>query len=170
MVGTITEEESSRELGHNLGALTVRQAVRVVLLDQDDKVAIIYASKHGYYKIPGGGVDLSESWEDAARREVTEEAGCDCEIIDKLETIQTEIPVWGILDISHGFLARVSGKKTSPNYEPWEVERGFQLIWFDSLNKATEHISKNVASEPGMQVLQTRDLTFLKLAKHKLES
>ncbi len=35
-----------------------RQAVRVVLLDSNRQVAIINVQKFGYYKIPGGGIDV----------------------------------------------------------------------------------------------------------------
>ena len=37
-----------------------RHAVRVVLLDDIGQVAVIYVNKHGYYKIPGGGVETGE--------------------------------------------------------------------------------------------------------------
>lgn len=144
-------------------------STRTVLFDADDKVAIINVAKHGYYKIPGGGVEENEPIEDAARREVKEEAGCDCELVTELGRLETPVPVWGMLDISDGYIARVVGEKSSPSYEDWENERGFRIEWFDSLDIAIETIANNVVSEPGMDCLQERDLTFLRLAKEKLE-
>ena len=148
--------------------LKPKRATRTVLLDQDGKVAIINVTKHGYYKIPGGGVEDGEEIEPAAQREVMEEAGCNCDIIEKLGRIETEIPVWGMLDISEGFVAKVLGEKSQPKYESWESERGFQVEWFEGLDVAIETIEKNIVKESGMDVLQARDLAFLKLAREKL--
>lgn len=145
--------------------LKPKYATRTVLLDQDGKVAIINVTKHGYYKIPGGGVEAGEDFEMAARREVMEEAGCDCRIIGELGRMETPVAVWEMLDISDGFIASVVGEKLQPQYEDWESERGFKIEWFDNLDSAIATIEKNVVTEPGMDCLQARDLAFLKLAK-----
>lgn len=105
---------------------------------------------------------------DAARREVFEEAGCDSVITDRLGRLETAVPIWGVLDVSDGFIAKVVGEKSLPRYEDWENERGFQLEWFDSLDVAIMTIENNIVKEPGMDVLQQRDLVFLKLARQKL--
>lgn len=149
--------------------LKPRNATRTVVFDKDGKVAIINVEKHGYYKIPGGGIEEGEDLDDAALREAKEETGCDCVIIDKIGQIETEIPAWEMLDISDGFIAVVSGEKNSPEYEDWEKERGFKVEWFDDINSAIKTISQNVATEPEASTLQKRDLTFLKLAKEKLD-
>ena len=120
--------------------LKPKYATRTVLLDQDGRVAIINVTKHGYYKIPGGGVEEREEIRAAARREVLEEAGCDCAIVERLGQLETEVPVWGMLDISEGFIARVVGEKMQPKYEDWENERGFRIEWFNDLDSAIETI------------------------------
>lgn len=148
--------------------LKPKYATRTVLLDENGKVAIINVTKHGYYKIPGGGIEEQEEIEVAARREVMEEAGCDCRIVADLGRIESEIPVWGLYDISEGFIAHVVGEKMQPKYEDWENERGFRIEWYDDLDAAIARIEQNVVSEPGMDVLQERDLAFLKRAREKL--
>ena len=58
-----------------------RKAARVVLLDRDGRVLLLRASdpadprKGWWWEIPGGGIELGESSEDAARRELLEETG-----------------------------------------------------------------------------------------------
>lgn len=149
-------------------ALKEKYATRTVLLDSNGKVAIINVKNHGYYKIPGGGVEANEEVHAAAKREVAEEAGCNCEIIASLGRLPTKIPVWGMLDISDGFIAKVIGKKSKPTYEAWEAERGFTLEWFDNLDSAIKTIEQHKAREPGMDSLQQRDLSFLRIAKNTL--
>lgn len=58
-----------------------RQAARVVLLDRDGRVLLLRASdpadpgKPPWWELPGGGVEAAESSEQAACRELREEAG-----------------------------------------------------------------------------------------------
>ena len=149
--------------------LKPKYATMTVLLDENDKVAVIEVTKHGYYKIPGGGIEENEIIEDAAKREVREEAGCNCELVARLGTLETPVPVWDMLDISDGYIAKVIGEKATPEYEDWEKERGFKVVWFDSLDDAINIIEDNAVTEPGMDCLQERDLSFLKLARDKLK-
>lgn len=39
--------------------LKPKHATRTVLFDEDDKVEVINVTKHGYYKIPGGGLRIT---------------------------------------------------------------------------------------------------------------
>lgn len=146
-------------------ALRPKFATRTVLFDEDGRVAVINVKRHGYYKIPGGGIEEGEDIKDAATREVKEESGCECTITEELGRIETEVPVWQMLDISDGFIATVQGEKSQPTYEDWEKERGFELEWFQDLDTAISVIEGNIVNEPGMEALQNRDLAFLKLAR-----
>ncbi|HYB74598.1 MAG TPA: NUDIX hydrolase [Candidatus Sulfotelmatobacter sp.] len=46
------------------------------------------APSRGKWSVPGGAVDVGESLEDAARREIREECGIEVELTDTLEVIQ----------------------------------------------------------------------------------
>ena len=54
----------------------------VVLFNSEGKVLLEKRSDDGYYDFPGGSIDLKETAEDAAKRELKEETGL---IADKLE-------------------------------------------------------------------------------------
>ena len=54
----------------------------VILFNDQGEVLLEERADDGYYDFPGGGIDLKESAEDAARRELKEETGL---IADELE-------------------------------------------------------------------------------------
>lgn len=52
-----------------------RSAVRVVAFNSAGEVAVVYAARDNYYKLPGGGTDPDEEHETAVHREMKEEMG-----------------------------------------------------------------------------------------------
>ncbi len=148
--------------------LKVKYATRTVLLDDVGRVAIIHVGKFDYYKVPGGGIEAGEGLREAARREVREEAGCDCEIVAELGRVETDILGWNLHDVSDGFVARVVGEKQEPHYDDFELERGFSVEWHESLREAIALIENNRVSDADAARLQARDLAFLKLVAKKL--
>ena len=72
--------------------LRLRQAVRALVLDEDDHVLLVHFHwegldlADGFWACPGGGVDHGESPEVALRRELAEELG--------LESPDIKGPVW----------------------------------------------------------------------------
>ena len=147
-----------------------RLATRTVLLDREGRVAILKVDKFDYYKIPGGGVEEDEDILVAARREVLEEAGCECKIVEQLGEMVTDIPDWGMRDVSRGFVAQVMGEKSVPNFDDFERERGFSLAWVESLKTAIELLAKHEPRDTSARQLQERDLEFLKRASVALSS
>ena len=64
-----------------------RGAARAVLLDDKGQVYLLNVSKHGYHKLPGGGIDEGEDIKQALERELMEEVGCKAEIVAELGTV-----------------------------------------------------------------------------------
>lgn len=144
--------------------MKTKNAARVVLLDDEGKVAIMNVGDSEYYKIPGGGVEEGEGVVEAAKRETREEAGCEAEVIGELGRIEIDIPGWDWHDISDGFIGRVLGEKGELSLDDYERERKFSVEWWD-LDGALEMIERNEVENEGKRALQLRDLEFLKRAK-----
>lgn len=56
--------------------------------DGTHRVALIRTSTEGRWQLPKGIIDAGETPEVAALREVREEAGIDCRLLEKLDTIE----------------------------------------------------------------------------------
>lgn len=65
-----------------------RYAARGILIDEKKNVAMMFMSKNGFYKLPGGGIEALETPEIAFIREVKEETGYSSTIIEKLGYIE----------------------------------------------------------------------------------
>lgn len=108
-----------------------RFGVRIILKDSGEIYAI-KSEKHGFYQLPGGGIDSGESITDALRREVREETGFLIDAIRPLgytiehrESIRNQRPQKH--DISFVFEARTV-KNIGTNYMDDEVEEGFKPV------------------------------------------
>ncbi len=52
-----------------------RPSVRGVILDEKNRMAMIYSRKYHFYKFPGGGIEENETRIEALAREIKEETG-----------------------------------------------------------------------------------------------
>ncbi len=102
-----------------------RLAVKVVLFDKDNKLALV-GTKHRL--LPGGGVGLDEHISDAAVREVREEVGCAINIIREIATTEEFREKIGRHQITHFLLARVVGEKGIPETTQKD-EQGIVVEW-----------------------------------------
>ncbi len=125
----------------------LRKAVRVILFDEDKKIALGYyppkvTHPNGEYNLPGGGVD-DESVVDALSREVLEEAGCRMKNVRELGVIKE----FGVgKKIKHNqdtycFVAEVEGQKGQPQFTKREKQDLLEVRWLP-LEQAIDEITK----------------------------
>jgi 8-oxo-dGTP diphosphatase len=101
-----------------VGAIVV--GTRGVLLARRDK-----APGKGLWSIPGGGVELGETQVESVVREVREETGVDCEVLDLLSTFDliTKDTI-GTIEfhfLLNHYLAKAITQRTQPEYPDGEV-------------------------------------------------
>ena len=119
----------------------LRRNVRVVLLDQKDRVAMLNITKEGWYQLPGGGIEDGETLVEALHRECLEEAGAQIEVLDELGVI---IELWnsgGRMWINYHYLARIVGELVPPAMTQPEIDSGTTLE-FHSLDDAIKILEK----------------------------
>jgi 8-oxo-dGTP pyrophosphatase MutT (NUDIX family) len=156
LLKTIGEKDTQR-------IYRTRKAARAVVFDDDGNVALLYVSKHGYYKLPGGGVEEGEDFEEALKRECLEEIGCDVEIIKPIGRIveYRHFPDGTNEDQeSYCYVARVVGPKGTPHFEQGEIDKGYQSKW-TTKNEAIALLRERKTNDYVGRFIVERDSTFV---------
>ena len=119
-----------------------RYGARGIILNGDNMAGMILMSANGFYKLPGGGIELGERESDAFIREVAEETGYTCSIIAPLGTVEEHKSRSGFCQFSYAFIGWVEGecqKQLSAN----EKLIGFSMNWM-SLQDASALMAKSL--------------------------
>lgn len=127
-----------------------RTAVRVILINDDNKIAILYKKNKNEYKLIGGGVDEGESYEEALERETLEESGCKIEILQELGYIEEYRGKMNFKQISYVYVAKVIEDTKVLHLTQKEKDEGSEICWFEpaeALKKMSECYDKVKASE-----------------------
>jgi 8-oxo-dGTP diphosphatase len=144
-----------------------REAARAVLLDSDGQVYLLNVSRHGYHKLPGGGVDEGEEIKQALEREILEEVGCNTEIVAELGMIVEfrDYEDGGLKQTSYCYLAKQVGEQIDSALEEGELEEGMFEVKSKSIDEAITLLSNDKPDNLEGKFIQRRDITFLKAAK-----
>lgn len=140
-----------------------RRAARAVLFDKNNRIALLFVSKHNYYKLPSGGLKADEDTQTALKREIKEETGCDIDVEKENGSVVENRNKFEIKQTSFCFLAKAK-RKDEPHFEQGEIEDGFQLQWVD-INKAIYLLKNSQPDTYDGKFIIKRDLIFLKKAK-----
>lgn len=144
-----------------------RTAARAVLLNKQGEVYLLNVSKHGYHKLPGGGVDRDEEIEQALERELLEEVGCRAEVLVELgETVEYRAyDDGGLEQVSFAYLARQVGEQVPSALEEGEIEEGMFEVRAKSIDDAIAILSHDTPDNLEGRYIQKRDMSILEEAK-----
>lgn len=128
----------------------LRLGARGIVIREDGKIAIFNKSNKNEYKLPGGGLEGEEEPEEAFKREVLEETGCEVEIIDTLGTTEEYKSLNNFKQISYVYIGKVLKDTKQLNVTEKEKNEGAKLLWETpkkALELITECFDKLVASK-----------------------
>ena len=143
-----------------------RYASRGVVLNEHKKAAMMRMNSKGYYKLPGGGLEYEESKEQAFIREVMEETGYPCEILQELGVIEEHKNKNAFFQYSYCFLGRITGDRQETKLTPNEQRLGFELSWMD-LDEAISLMDQTIQNNMsyGDSFMLRRDIMILQYAQ-----
>lgn len=160
----VTEDEA-KQMRH-------RRAVRGIVFDVDNNIALLHAKNEGYYGLPGGGVDAGESYEQGIIRECKEETGCNVEIVKYIGTTLEYKKQHNLLNESWGYITQVIGEKGPPIFigDENEAEKNSVILWV-SLIEAI-HLMESTPKQTQLysQYCVDRDLAFLRGVREGLKN
>ena len=148
--------------------IILRNAVRAIIL-RENIILMVFLEKTNEYKFPGGGVEKNETIEEALKREVLEEVGCNVINIDKKIGIITE---YGIANegkdnifkmISEYYSVNIDNNLTDQKLDNYEKELLFKPCWIEieKAYKANKNIIDNKLDSTPWIKRETRVLEIL---------
>lgn len=151
-------------------AYQIRHAARGIVTDEQGNIALLHVQKHGYYKLPGGGVDEGETPAQAFARECLEEIGCKVIIQKELGTVTEYRKMYQLQQISKAYLAQLQGPKGSPNFTESEKSNQFSILWLNP-SQAFQLLSTCKTTHPeAIRYILPRDTHILSKAYPNLTS
>lgn len=142
----------------------VREAARAVVFD-GQKVALLYAATHGFYKLPGGGIEVGEDIATGLAREVLEEIGCRIRVTGEIGQTTEFRDAWRLKQHSYCYLADKVGRAATPQFTPEERADGFEVVWADNVEQATELVRRASGTGYEAPFIQRRDTLILESAR-----
>jgi len=148
--------DDKKLLDFNSSEIILRNAVRAIIL-KEKIILMVLLRKTNEYKFPGGGVEKNETIEEALKREVLEEIGCNIVKVIKKIGIITEYAI-AIEDKSKIFQmnseyysVEIDNKKVEQKLDNYEKDLLYEPCWIEiekayTVNKKL--IENNCASTP----------------------
>lgn len=140
LICKITDEDIG-EKSINMENPKLRLGARGIVIREDGKIAVFNKSNKNEYKLPGGGLEGEETPEEAFKREVLEETGCEVEIIQKLGTTEEYKSLNNFKQISYIFVGKVLKDNKQLNVTKKEKDEGAKLVW-ETPERALELITE----------------------------
>lgn len=145
-------------------SFTHRQAARAIVSNNLGEIAILHVTTHNYHKLPGGGIERGETAEEALRRELVEEIGCEVEIILKIAEIVEYRNQQEMVQTSYCYTAKQAGEQKEPSYTEKEIADGMSIVWAADIKEAINLLSQDRPTNYSGKFIRQRDLQLLKTA------
>lgn len=147
-----------------------RYGSRGIILNDENLAGMILMSANGFYKLPGGSIDLGEKESDAFIREATEETGRKCSIIAALGTVEEHKSRTGFSHYSYAFIGRTEGVSQKSDRSRPEKLLDLSMTWV-SLKDAAAMMTKSLemCNEYKMKFMLKRDKVILDYAVEMIE-
>lgn len=136
-----------------------RIAVRVILFNDLNQIALLHSKKYFFHKIAGGGVEEGEDILEALKREAQEELGCKLMDIREFGIIEEYYNYSAWHQMSCYFLARLDGEVGKNKLQGYEIDHDYEVLWFD-IDNAISILEKEFLNYPEKGSMSGRFVLF----------
>ena len=155
----------------NLAGKTItREAVRGIILD-GSSLMMVYSSKVGDYKFPGGGISSGESHTEALMREIQEECGAQVLQVGGafgrvIEYIRPYEPDFDLFKMTSSYYrCTIDPILHTQSLDPYERDLGFRPVWV-TIDQAIDTNREMLgSSRPDIPRWTARDTLVLELIR-----
>lgn len=148
---------------------SVRAGARAVLFNGDNEVALVYETAYDHYKLPGGCVELSETLEQALRREIAEEVGATIRSIRYIGVVESHLARYNEDCSQHYFTAKIDGEIGKSAWIDEEELHGCSIVWCKDIAQAINKV-QNATSQEYVHIFErARELAGLRYAEYILQ-
>lgn len=167
LIAKVTDKDIGEEIV-KMNEPIHRKAARGIVLDEEGNIAVFYKKNKNMYKLPGGGLENEESYENAFVREVKEEVGCEVKITDCLGYIEEYKTKSNYMQTSFVFIGKIIKKLDNLFLTDMEKDEGGERLWLrpeEALEKMKQNYDKLLASEYtslySTKIVAKRDIKIL---------
>lgn len=164
LLTAITDKEVTGEEVEFKGTYSFRSAVRAIVFNSENKIAILNAKKYKFHKLPGGGIEKGEDKEKALERELQEEIGCKAKVTKESGKIIEIKNKYGQKQESFCYIAKVISEGCSNLTKEEKEDLGIEVKWM-KLEEAIKLFEKDNPKDYTAKFIRYRDLIFLKELK-----
>jgi len=161
LITTITDKEIIGKEVKFEGVYSNRSAVRAIVFNSENKVAILNAKKYKFHKLPGGGIEKEEDKEKALERELQEEIGCKVKVIKESGKIIEIKNKYGQKQESFCYVAKVISEGCSNLTREEKEDLDIDVGWV-TINEAIKLFENDNPKDYTARFIRYRDLLFLK--------
>lgn len=134
---------------------------RAILQNAEGLYAVMYEDNTGLYSLPGGTVEDGEDILTALRREIQEETGCTCNVINELGYIYENRAYCNLQQYSYFFTVTTTGSSKAPTFTSEEIIVGTKLKWC-TLEEMVSLIENGKPNTNQQIYLKARDTAAIK--------
>ncbi len=158
----LIKEITDKDIIHSEGRTNAipRYTSRAILFNNMSQFAVMYSPKFKLYSLPGGGIEEEEDKEDAVKREILEETGYHCEIVNELGYVYENRAYCDFTQYSYYYIARTVGKQKQISMDECERESEMEVQWH-TLEKVIQLIVTPVHDTVQRKFIQAKDKAAL---------